>query len=219
MASKTIAILGANGKMGTAIARSIAGGPYRLLLFARESGKAEALADAIRKDHPGADASAIACPFDASWEADIIIPAVPYAAQQETAEHIKQVATQKIVISIANPLNATRDGLLTAPGTSAAEELQAALPHAKVVKAFSTSFDNTYANNTIDGKADNFIAGDDEEAVETVARLVADAGFNPVIAGGLTASRTLEAMTLLLLQLSTRYGLNRQAAWKLLTKQ
>ena len=57
--------------------------------------------------------------MDASWEADVIIPAVPYGTEKEVVEKIRNVATQKIVISIANPLTETYDGLVTAPGTSA----------------------------------------------------------------------------------------------------
>lgn len=36
---KTIAIIGASGNMGSAIAKSLAGAPYRLLLFGKEEKK------------------------------------------------------------------------------------------------------------------------------------------------------------------------------------
>jgi NADPH-dependent F420 reductase len=220
MASKTIAIIGATGKMGAAIAKSIAGGNYRLLLFSRDKAKADALAASIREAHPNADLETTACPFDASWEADIIIPAVPYGAEKETAEKIRQVATQKIVISISNPLNAQYNGLLTDPGTSAAEELQSYLPHSKVVKAFNTAFAADYAQTVLEGKQlDLFIAGNDQEALQTVSTLVADAGFRPLVAGDLTMSRTLENMTVLLIQLNMKYGFKGVAGWKVLSNQ
>ena len=79
------------------------------------------------------------CSREASWEADIIIPAVGYGAQTEVAARIKDVVIGKIVVSIANPLNETFDGLLTEPTTSAAEELAKLLPHSKIAKAFNTT--------------------------------------------------------------------------------
>ena len=143
--------------------------------------------------------------------------AIPYNAEKEVAERIKAFANQKIVISIANPLNETYNGLVTTPDTSAAEELQKLLPHAKVVKAFNTTFAADFSSPVIDGKqVDAFIAGNDEDATSTVAELVATVGFNPIIAGNLSVSRTLENMQLLLIQLGMKYNYNWLAGWKIL---
>ena len=214
---QTIAIIGATGSMGSAIAKSLAKGNYRLLLKSGNEEKLASLVTEIQAQNPVAEVEAMACPKDASWEADIIIPAVPYQAQKEVAEKIKEVANQKIVISIANPLNETYDGLVTAPDTSAAEELQKLLPHSKVIKAFNTTFAADFATPVIDGKqADAFIAGNDEEAVQTVAELVSTAGFNPLVAGNLSVSGTLERMQLLLIQLGMKYNYNWLAGWKIL---
>ena len=136
MAKTTIAIIGASGKMGSAIAKNLSGKNYRLLLIANQKDKVLQTIDEIKQIVPGADIEPIGCPFDACWEADVIIPAVKYQAQKEVAGKIKEVSTQKIVVSISNPLNETYDGLVTQSGTSAAEELQKLLPHSKVVKAF-----------------------------------------------------------------------------------
>jgi NADPH-dependent F420 reductase len=214
---KTIAIIGASGSMGSAIAKNLSKGNYRLLLIANQQEKVEQLINEIKKLNPSADVDSMGCPFDASWEADIIIPAVHYKVEKEIAEKIKQVATQKIVVSISNPLNENYDGLITAQGTSAAEELQKFLPDSKVVKAFNTVFAGDFSQTVIDGKqADVFIAGNDEEALETVSELVADAGFNPIVAGGLSISRTLENMTALLIQLNMKYNYNWVGGWKVL---
>ena len=203
--------------MGSAIAKSLAKGNYRLLLKANKQEKLEALVSEIQNTNPGADVEAAVCPKDASWEADIIILAVPYGAEKEIAERIKEFANQKIVISIANPLNETYNGLVTPPDTSAAEELQKLLPHAKVVKAFNTTFAADFSSPVIDGKqVDAFIAGNDEDANATVAELVETAGFNPIVAGNLSVSRTLENMQLLLIQLGMKYNYNWLAGWKIL---
>ena len=214
---QTIAIIGATGNMGSAIAKSLSKGNYRLLLFANDQEKVLKLAGQIKSESTSADVEELACPVQASWEADIIIAAVPYQAEKEVADKIREMANQKIVISIANPLNDSFDGLVTAPDTSAAEELQKLLPNSKIVKAFNTTFAADFSSPVIDGKtADAFVAGDDEEAVQIVSELVLTAGFNPVIAGGLSVSRTLEIMQLLLIQLGLKYDYNWLAGWKIL---
>jgi NADPH-dependent F420 reductase len=214
---KTIAIIGASGNMGSAIAKSLAKGEYRLLLFANRKEKLQEVINEIKEANAAADVDGTTCPFDASWEADIIIPAVKYHIEKEVAQKIKEVATQKIIVSISNPLNETYDGLLTSPDTSAAEELQKLLPYSKVVKAFNTIFSRDFSQPVIGGKqTDCFVAGDDEEAVQTAIELVAAAGFNPVVAGRLSASRTLENMTVLLIQLNKSNKYNDVAGYKIL---
>jgi len=214
---QTIAIIGATGNMGSAISKSLAKGNYRLLLKSNDSDKLDGLVKAIKSENTKADVESAVCPTDASWEADVIILAVPFEAEKEIAVKIKEVANQKIVISIANPLNQTFDGLVTAPDTSAAEQLQLLLPNSKVVKAFNTTFAADFSSPVIDGKqVDAFIAGNDEEAMKTVSEMVATAGFNPIIAGGLPVSRTLENMQLLLIQLGMKYNYNWLAGWKIL---
>ena len=214
---QTIAIIGATGNMGSAISTSLSKGNYRLLLKANKQDELNVLVKDIKSKNPNADVEAAVCPTDASWEADIIILAVPFEAEKEVAEKIKEVANQKIVISIANPLNQTYNGLVTAPDTSAAEELQKLLPNSKIVKAFNTTFAADFSNPVIDGKqVDAFLAGNDEEALLTVSEMVSTAGFNPIIAGGLSVSRTLENMQLLLIQLGMKYNYNWLAGWKIL---
>jgi len=214
---QTIAIIGATGNMGSAISKSLAKGNYRLLLKSNDNDKLDGLVKEIKSQNKKADVESAVCPTEASWEADVIILAIPFEAEKEIAAKIKDVANQKIVISIANPLNQTFDGLVTAPGTSAAEQLQLLLPNSKVVKAFNTTFAADFSSPVIDGKqVDAFIAGNDEEATQTVSEMVATAGFNPIIAGGLPVSRTLESMQLLLIQLGMKYNYNWLAGWKIL---
>ncbi|MGC1241624.1 MAG: NAD(P)-binding domain-containing protein [Chryseosolibacter sp.] len=213
---KTIAIVGATGNMGSAIARALStSSNYRLLLMSNDQDKLLDLRLALEKS--GSEVYALSCAKEASWEADIIIVATPYEAEKEVAEKIREVGTGKIVISISNPLNSAYSDLVTTPDTSAAEELQKLLPNSKVVKAFNTTFAADFVTPVIDGKtADAFIAGNNSDAVETVSALVKTAGFNPIVAGDLTVSRTLERMQLLLIQLTMKYNYNWLAGWKIL---
>lgn len=216
-AKQTIAIIGASGNMGSALSKSLAKGNYRLLLISNDWPRAQALVNDINRTNTSADVEALECAVQAVWEADIVIAAVPFGAEKEMAAKIREVANQKIVISISNPLNETYSELATAPDTSAAEELQKLLPNSKVVKAFNTTFAADFDSPAIDGKqVDAFIAGNDEEALDTVSELVRTTGFNPIIAGRLAVSRTLENMQLLLIQLGIKYNYNWLAGWKIL---
>jgi NADPH-dependent F420 reductase len=213
---QTIAVIGATGNMGSAISKGLSKGNYRLLLCANDKERLQLLTADIKKNAT-AEVESLDCTVNASWEADIIIMAVPYPAEKEVAGKIRGVANQKIVVSISNPLNSTYDGLLTAPDTSAAEELQKLLPNSKLVKAFNTTFAADFATPVIAGKqVDAFVVGNEAEAVETVTELVKTVGFNPIIAGDLPVSRTLESMTLLLISLTMKYNYNWLAGWKVL---
>jgi len=212
---QTIAIIGASGELGSAIARSISKGNYRLLLHATDQDKIAALIDDMKKTNPYADIERVDNFFEACWEADIIIAAVPYDSEKLVAYNIREVVNQKIVISVSNPLNKPFNAV-TIEHLSAAEELQKLLPNAKVIKAFNTVFANDFEQPVIDDqKTDCFIAGDDEDAQEAVYELVKTAGFHPVIAGDLSISRTLEDMQVLLQHLAMQKNYKR-TAWKIL---
>lgn len=211
---QVIAIIGATGSMGTAISRSLAKGNYRLLLFSRAYHRSQQLAQEILSLYPTADVEAVPCSVQATWEADIIIMAIPYPAQKDIAAYIRPMANQKIVISIANPVD---NNITMEMKTSVAEELQNTLPYAKVIKAFNTTFAADFENPVIGAtRADVFIAGDDEDALQTVSEMATTIGFNPIIAGKLAVSHILESMQLLLMQLSQKYAYKGTAGWKIL---
>jgi len=202
---QTIAIIGATGNLGAALAKSIAPGNYRLVLFADEASKAMQLESEIKAIVPEADIASSCCPYEATWEADVIIPVVPPADEIQVAQKIKEVATQKIVVSVSNPATNTF-------GTSLAERLQQLLPDSRVVKAFNT---NGAGSFTSESQADCFVAGDDREAVSVVMELANNAGFRAIDAGPLSASRTLEQMGALLIKLSDNLKYGDRAGWKL----
>lgn len=201
----TIAIIGATGNLGSAIARNLSHNRnYRLLLMSDDEPRLVDLK--MELENRGAESFAIGCAREASWEADIIIVATPHEEEGAVATKIREVATGKIVISISNPFDATFRELAT-PNSSAAEELQKLLPYAKIVKTFNTWVAADYMPSVIDiNHADAFIAGNNGDAVETVAEIVRTAGFNPIIAGDLSVSRTLERIQLLLTQLAMKNG-------------
>src|SRR5690349_11758614 len=78
---QVVAVIGASGNMGSAIAKAISKGNYRVLLQSENVSKVQGVVDEIRKNYPGSDVDVVAHPMDASWEADIIILAIPYVAE------------------------------------------------------------------------------------------------------------------------------------------
>ena len=77
---------------------------------------------------------------------------------------------------------------------STAQEIAAAWPKARVVKAFNTTFASTLVAGEVDGRQlDVLIASDDEDAKRTVAQLAGDGGLRAIDAGPLRRARELEA--------------------------
>ncbi|HEY8401220.1 MAG TPA: NAD(P)-binding domain-containing protein [Cytophagaceae bacterium] len=213
----TIAIFGASGRMGNAISKSLAKGPYHLLLTAPNAERLHRFKSELLSANPNAKVDVIHSFNKTPWQPDIFILAVPFPAEAEIAQDIHDMAKGKIVISISNPVNEQLTQLVTTPGISAAEELQKRLPDSLIVKAFNTTFAADFSNPVINGKqVDSFVAGDNEESLRTVSELVQLSGFNSIIAGDLTISRTLESMQLLLMQLTVKYNYNWIAGWKIL---
>ena len=216
---KTITIIGANGNMGSNISRNLANGNYQLILTGNNEQKLAEFTTALKNSSNNQDISYTLNNKEAVQKSDIIILAIWYQSQEQFAHEIKDVSRGKIVVSIANPLNETYDGLLTDPTTSAAEELAALLPNAKIVKAFNTTFAADFQNQVLHNQTiDSFIAGNDENAVKQVEELIKTSGFNPLVVGNLSKSRTLESMMVMLIGLSMKYDYNWLAGWKILTK-
>jgi 8-hydroxy-5-deazaflavin:NADPH oxidoreductase len=146
---------------------------------------------------------------------EVVILAVYYPGTLELARELGDRLAGKVVVDISNPLNQTFDGLATAPGTSAAEEVATTVPTGtRVVKAFNTTFSGTLVEGQVAGQPrDVFIAGYDEEAKETVAQLVRDGGLRAIDVGPLERARHLEGLGMMLQQ---PLELNFQSAWKLI---
>jgi 8-hydroxy-5-deazaflavin:NADPH oxidoreductase len=171
---KTIAIIDATGKRGAEIANKLSPNDYRLLLFSNDKKRLTQLLKQLKKNSVNTDADIMDCAKDGCWEADMIILDILPDAEKDVAEKIKEVATQKIVLSISNNEKGNLFPFKTA------QELQSLLPFSKMVAAF---------NNTQSGET--FIAGDDDEAVETVSTMLKTAGYRIVAAESLSSIKSL----------------------------
>ena len=197
----TTAIIGL-GNMGKGLAKRLAG-KTDLILSARDGAAATAFAATLPAGVTVLDRDA------AIARADIVVLALPYALALEAAANPGLAG--KVVLDISNPLKADFSGLTIGHSTSAAEELQAAAPLARVVKGYNTIFASLFdlpasATATIPV----FVAGNDDAAVGAVAALVALSGFAVEKTGTLDAARLVEPLGMLNIRLG--YGLGQGTA-------
>ena len=118
----TVAIIGASGSLGNLIAKDLSE-YYRLLLMDDDQSGLKTLQSELLELNSSNEVDVLDCCKDASWEADIIVIAVSVDKQSEIAIKIKEVATQKVVISISPQIIPELD-------------LQTLLPHSKVISFF-----------------------------------------------------------------------------------
>jgi 8-hydroxy-5-deazaflavin:NADPH oxidoreductase len=212
-----VTIIGA-GNMGRGIGHVLMRGVHSVTIVDRDPEEAEQLAEELRSAAEGGATVEAAGP-GAELRGEVVILAVYYPGDLEIVRDLGEELAGKVVVDISNPLNPTFDGLATAPGTSAAEEVAAgAPPGTRVVKAFNTTFAPTLVEGQVAGQPlDVLIAGDDEEAKETVAQLVRDGGLRAIDVGPLERARQLEGLGFLGMMLQQPLGLNFQSAWKLIS--
>jgi predicted dinucleotide-binding enzyme len=207
-----VTIIG-TGKMARAIGRRLIEGGHGVTVLGKEVSDAQAVVDEL-----GSDGSAKPGLSGEPIEDDVVVLAVYYPDARGAVEHYGDGLAGKVVVDISNPVNETYDGLVTPPDGSAAQELAALAPGARVVKAFNTTFAGTLAEGSVAGhRLDVFLASDDEEAKATVATLVEDGGLRPVDAGPLRRARELEAVQLLHITVQEPLGTGYASALKVVS--
>ncbi len=185
-----ITIIG-TGNMARGIATRLLAGGHSVALLGTETAKAQALADELTGD---VSAGQVGDPLSG----DIVVLAVWYAAVDDVLGRYRDQLDGKVVVDITNPIDVDAFEPLELEAGSAAQEIAAKAPGAKVVKAFNTTFAGTLVEGEVAGQPlDVLIASDDEDAKVAVSSLVTDAGLRPVDAGPLKRARELEAAGLL----------------------
>ncbi len=195
----TTAILGL-GNMGKGLAKRLSG-KTQLVLGASNPAAAGEFAASLGATVTDYKSAVLA--------ADIVVLALPYGAALELAG--KLPLSGKIVVDISNPVKADFSGLAIGHTTSAAEELQAAAPSAKLVKGYNTIFASLF--DTPVSATQNvpvFRAGNEAAAVDAVAELVTASGFAVEKVGGLDGARLVEPVGMLNIRFG--YGLGQGTA-------
>jgi len=185
------------GNIGSAVASIVAKGGAAVQLLGRDLDKAASVAE---------QAGATAGQVGDALTGDIVVLAVPYPALAELAEQYSGQFDGKILVDVTNPVDfATFDSLTVPADSSAAAELQALVPAAKVVKAFNTNFAATLATGQLgENSTTVLVAGDDDAAKQAVVEVITAGGVNAVSAGSLKRARELEAVGFLQLTLAAQ---------------
>ena len=137
-------------------------------------------------------------PDEAARFGEVVLIAVPYGALPQVGRDYAPLMQGKIVIDCGNP-RADRDGPMAdqaiAKGTGVASAEY--LPGVRLVRTFSAlSFTQVEREAHRAGERLGIpVAGDDAAAVATVVELVTDAGFDPVVVGGLARAREFDRGT------------------------
>ena len=140
----------------------------------------------------GANARA-GTPQEAAQFGEVLLFAVPYSAFPDLIASLGNSIKGKVVINASNPFP-QRDGQIASDARTKGAGLFDAqtMPGARLVRAFNAVGAARMASaHEAPGKIGMPIAGDDKQALEIASRLVREAGFEPVVVGGLDMGKYL----------------------------
>jgi hypothetical protein len=183
-----IGIIG-TGNIGGALARLWVEAGHEVMMSSRHPERLQPLALEL------GERARVGTPREAAEFGQVILLAVPYAATPQIGRDLAGELAGKVLLDAGNP-RPERDG----PMAEEARELGAGLasqrflPGVRLVRAFNAiSAHNLRSQAHRSGeKLAIPLAADDEAALEVAARLVTDAGFDPVIVGPLAAAKRFD---------------------------
>jgi predicted dinucleotide-binding enzyme len=181
-----------SGKQGGAIGLLWAKAGHEVFFSSRHP---ETLKDLVAQAGPKAKAG---LPEEAAQFGEVNLIAVPYGATPQIGRDYAKYMQGKIVIDVGNPRvdrdgDVGKDGLARGTGVTSKEYL----PGVRLVRALNAlSFMQvTKEAHRAGEKIGIPIASDDQAAIAMTVRLVTDAGFDPVVVGGLARAKEFDAGT------------------------
>jgi NADPH-dependent F420 reductase len=216
MSNQRIAIIGGTGDQGKGLALRWARAGFEIIIGSRDrerartaSAEMRALLAASGADSVSLDGEANA---DAAAKASIIVLTIPFAAHISTLKEIREnIQPGALIVDVTVPLEPAVGGkptrVLGVWAGSAAEQCRELAPEgALVVSAFQNAGAEALADLDSDVECDIIICGDDKDAKQRVRPLVAAIpGCRYIDGGPLANSRTVEAITALLIGFNIRY--------------
>ena len=181
-----------SGRQGGALGLLWAKAGHEILFSSRHP---ETLKDLVAQAGPKAKAG---LPEEAARFGDVVLIAVPYGALPQVGKDYAALMKGKVVIDVGNPRvdrdgEVGKDALARGTGVTSKEYL----PGVRLVRALNAlSFTQVSKEAHRAGEKLGIpIASDDQDAIAVAVRLVTDAGFEPVVVGGLARAREFDAGT------------------------
>lgn len=190
----TVGIIG-TGNMGTALGMGLAKAGHRVVYGSRDPSRGQ-VQSLVTRTGQGATAKS---QRQAAQEADIVILAVPWSAVEEVIENVGSL-DGTILVDITTANRQASDGYLElSVDTSGSELIQKWVPAARVVKTPFTAAEVLEDPLQFGEPTVTYIASDDREAKETVAKLAIQLGLFPLDAGPLRMARAIDQLGFLYL--------------------
>ncbi|NMG45827.1 NADP oxidoreductase [Aromatoleum toluvorans] len=183
-----IGIIGA-GRIGGTLAELWAKAGHELLISSRHPDELKPLAARLGTN------VRVGTPREAASFGDVVLIAVPYGALPQLGRDYAGLMAGKVVLETGNP-RPERDGPMATPALNRGTGLASAeyLPGVRLVRAF-TSVPYLALRSEAHRSGERIgvpLAADDRDALAVAARLVEDAGFEPVPVGGLARARDFD---------------------------
>jgi predicted dinucleotide-binding enzyme len=194
-----IGIIG-TGKIGGTLAELWVKAGHEVLISSRHPEELQGLAKSLG---PKARAGT---PREAAVFGDVVLISVPYGALPQVGKDLQNELKGKVVLDTGNPYP-ERDGDMAVEARRKGTGVASAefLPGVRLVRAF-----NAISHRNLRSEAHRTgepiaipIAADDKQAMAVAARLVKDAGFEPVAVGPLSKAKSFDVGSPVYVQLLT----------------
>ena len=209
-----IAFVG-HGQVGAPLADHLQRAGHQVTLAARDPGSAS-VRDALARNA----SLQVAAPKLAVRDADVVFLATPYQSNEAALRPLANELRGKILIDCTNPVGPNLSHGLDSV-RSGSEVVQALVPDARVVKAFTIYGFENFEDSAYPGygvKPVMMYCGNDAGAREVVGRLIAELGWEPLDVGGLEQALHLEHMTLLWVRMVRVMGHSPHMVWAVLSR-
>ena len=202
----TIAVLGGTGKEGGGLALRWAHKGHKVVIGSRTAERAREAAAQMNERLGGSSVTG-AANAEAAAQGEIIVLAVPYAAQQSTVQEVAGALEGKILIDVTVPLVPPKVSRVQLPnGGSAVEAVQKMLGEGvRVVSAFQNISAHHLTKLDEDVECDVLVCADDTDAADQVVALAQEIGLRAWNAGPLCNSVVAEGLTSVLIALNRKY--------------
>jgi pyrroline-5-carboxylate reductase len=158
-AKKTIAIITEDANMAKNLVHKLSTEQFRILFVTENAHKFKSVAAEISKKDQEAEVEIMNCAREGCWEADLILLAAAPFTESAIADSIRDVAVQKMVISINKVDNHEN---------MRCKKLEKLLPHSKVVVA-----EMNWPSPEI------VLNGIDEETLQMASEIFEIGGYHP----------------------------------------